>query len=134
VLLSIRGLTGPEIADRVGCTEPTVVLWRRRFAEEGLAGLDDRARKPPPATTVAEEVSDEILSVTLSRPPAELGVTHWSSRLLADWLRRQGTAVSHDSISRLWRRFGIQPWRCEMFKFFTDPELEAKEAYSRASR
>ena len=66
------------------------------------------------------------MSVTLSRPPAELGVTHWSSRLLADWLGRQGTAVSHDSISRLWRRFGIQPWRCETFKFSTDPELEAK--------
>jgi hypothetical protein len=26
----------------------------------------------------------------------------------------------------LWRRFGIQPWRCETFKFSTDPELEAK--------
>jgi transposase len=126
VLLSTQGLTGPEIAERVGCTEPTVVLWRRRFAEEGLVGLDDRTRTPPPATTVTDEVRDEILSVTLSRPPAELGITHWSSRLLADWLRRSGTAVSHDSISRLWRRFGIQPWRCETFKFSTDPQLEAK--------
>jgi hypothetical protein len=26
----------------------------------------------------------------------------------------------------LWRQFGIQPWRCETFKFSTDPELEAK--------
>ena len=83
VLLSAQGLTGPEIADRVGCTEPTVVLWRRRFAEEGLAGLDDRPPRPPPPTTVTEEVRDEILSVTLSRPPAELGITHWSSRMLA---------------------------------------------------
>ncbi len=126
VLLSAQGLTGPEIADRVGCTEPTVVLWRRRFAEEGLAGLDDRPRRPPPPTTVTEEVRDEILSVTLSRPPAELGITHWSSRMLANWLCRSGTAVSHDSIIRLWRRFGIQPWRCETFKFSTDPQLEAK--------
>ena len=47
VLLSSQGLTGPQIAERVGCTEPTVVLWRR-FAEEGLAGLEDRVRKPPP--------------------------------------------------------------------------------------
>jgi transposase len=84
VLLSTQGLTGPEIADRVGCTEPTVVLWRQRFAEEGLAGLDDRPRKPPPPTTVTDEVRDEILSATLSRPPTELGITHWSSRLLAD--------------------------------------------------
>jgi transposase len=66
------------------------------------------------------------LTVTLTRPPDELGITHWSSRLLADWLRRSGTHVSHDSISRLWRRFGIQPWRCETFKFSTDPQLEAK--------
>jgi transposase len=48
VLLSSQGLTGPQIAKRVGCTEPTVVLWRRRFTEEGLGGLEDRARKPPP--------------------------------------------------------------------------------------
>jgi transposase len=93
-------LTRPEIADRVGCTEPTVVLWRHRFAIEGLAGLDDRPRKPPPRTVVTEQVRDEILTVTLTRPPEELGITYWSSRLLADWLRRSGTAVSHDSISR----------------------------------
>jgi hypothetical protein len=28
VLLSAQGLAGPQIAERVGCTEPTVVLWR----------------------------------------------------------------------------------------------------------
>jgi transposase len=126
VLLSSEGLTGPQIAERVGCTEPTVVLWRNRFAGEGLAGLDDRPRQPPPRTVVTDAVRDEILTATLTRPPAELGITHWSSRLLADWLRRQGTVVSHDSISRLWRRFGIQPWRYETFKFSTDPQLQAK--------
>ena len=126
VLLSSQGLTGPQIAERVGCTEPTVVLWRRRFVEEGLAGLEERARKPPPRTTVTDEVRDEILTATLTRPPAELGITHWSSRLLAQWLGRRGIRVSHDSISRLWRRFGIQPWRSETFKFSTDPQLEAK--------
>ena len=126
VLLSAQGLTGPEIAERVGCTEPTVVLWRHRFAVEGLAGLGDRPRTPPPRTTVTEQVRDEILTVTLTPPPEELGITHWSSRLLADWLRRSGISVSHDSISRLWRQFGIQPWRCETFKFSTDPQLDAK--------
>jgi transposase len=126
VLLSTQGLTGPQIAERVGCTEPTVVLWRGRFAKEGLAGLEDRVRTPPPRPTVTDEVRDEILTATLTRPPAELGITHWSSRLLAEWLRRSGTRVSHDSISRLWRQFGIAPWRCETFKFSTDPQLEAK--------
>jgi hypothetical protein len=30
VLLAADGLTGPQIAGRAGCTEPTVVKWRRR--------------------------------------------------------------------------------------------------------
>jgi hypothetical protein len=41
-------------------------------------------RKPPPRTTVTDEVRDEILAATLTQPQAELGITHWSSRLLAD--------------------------------------------------
>jgi transposase len=126
VLLSADGLTGPQIAERVGCTEPTVVMWRRRFAEEGLAGLEDRPRPGGPRRTVTDAVRDEVLAATLTPPPAELGVTHWSSRLLADWLGREGTPVSHDSVARVWRRFGIQPWRSETFKFSTDPQLEAK--------
>jgi hypothetical protein len=73
VLLSAQGLAGPRIAERVGCTEPTVVLWRGRFAEQGLAGLEDRPRKPPPRTTLIDEVRDEILTATLTRPPAEMG-------------------------------------------------------------
>jgi transposase-like protein len=44
VLLAADGLTGPQIAERVGCTEPTVVKWRRQYAEGGLAGLEDAAR------------------------------------------------------------------------------------------
>jgi hypothetical protein len=42
-------------------------------------------------------VRDEILSVTLTEPPVELGITHWSSRLLADRLRRDGKQVSHST-------------------------------------
>jgi len=29
VLLSAEGVTGPQIAQRTGCTEPTVIKWRR---------------------------------------------------------------------------------------------------------
>jgi hypothetical protein len=29
-------------------------------------------------------------------------------------------------IGKIWRRWGLQPWRAETFKFSTDPELEAK--------
>src|SRR5712692_7836235 len=130
VLLAAEGLTGPQIAERVGCTEPTVIKWRRQYAEDGLAGLADAPRPGGPKTVLTEVAIAEILSATVTPPPDSLqamGVTHWSSRRLADWLRRnKKMAVSHDSIIRLWRRFCLQPHRTEGFKFSTDPQLESK--------
>ena len=132
VLLAADGLTGAQIAERAGCTEPTVVKWRRQYAESGLAGLEDAPRPGGPKTVLTDEAIGEILSATVTPPPDALqamGVTHWSSRRLADWLRRSGKLkVSHDSITRLWRRFCLQPHRTEGFKFSTDPQLQAKIA------
>ena len=38
VLLAAEGLTDVEIAARLDCTDRMVAKWRRRFAQEGLAG------------------------------------------------------------------------------------------------
>jgi len=82
-----------------------------------LAGLEDAPRPGGPKTVLTDEVVCEILAATVTPPPESLqaaGVTHWSSRRLADWLRRKKKiAVSHDSIARLWRRFCLQPHRTE---------------------
>lgn len=130
VLLAAGGLTGTQIAERAGCTEPTVIKWRRQYAESGLAGLEDAPRPGGPKTVLTEEVVCQILAATVTPPPESLqaqGVTHWSSRRLADWLHQaRGISVSHDSIVVLWRRFCLQPHRTEGFKFSTDPQLEAK--------
>jgi transposase len=125
VLLAADGLTGPQIAERVGCAEPTVVKWRRQYAEDGLAGLEDAPRPGGPKTVMTDEAIAEILAATVTPPPAALreqGVTHWSARRLADWLAREKKIkVSHDSIARLWRRFCLQPHRTEGFKFSNRP-------------
>ena len=42
VLLAAEGRTDVEIAEKLDCTDRTVVKWRRRFTAEGLAGLDER--------------------------------------------------------------------------------------------
>ena len=63
----------------------------------------------------------KILAATLAPPPAGLGVTHWSSRLLADHL-----GVDASTVLLTWRHHRVQPWRTETFKFSTDPELVAK--------
>src|SRR3954447_26537106 len=122
VLLAADGVPGQQIAQMVGCAEGTVVTWRRRYAERGLAGLP-RPGKPSP---LPEALRDRVLQRTLTEPPTQLGATHWSSRLLADALAAEGTPISHATIARIWHRFGVQPWRAQTFKFSTDPALEGK--------
>jgi hypothetical protein len=34
--------------------------------------------------------------------------------------------LSNVKVAKVWREWGLQPWRTESFKFSTDPQLEAK--------
>jgi transposase len=108
--------------ERVGVSKPTVIAWKKRYAAAGIAGLEDLPKPGRPAQV--DEVA--VVLATLEPPPERLGVTHWSSRLLADHLSDQGTAISNVWVARIWRKWGLQPWRRETFKFSTDPQLEAK--------
>jgi len=117
VLAVADGSGTSETARRLGISRPTVIKWRDRFAEHGIAGLDEEPRSGRPKT-----VDDgAIIAATLDPPPERLGVTHWSTRLLARELR-----IGDATVARAWRRYHVQPWRRETFKFSTDPELEAK--------
>jgi transposase len=117
LLLAAEGVANSEIAERLGVCRPTVIAWRKRYSQEGLSGrLADRHRRGRPQTR-----RTEILAATLTPPPERLGLTHWSSRLLATEL-----GVSHSTVARVWAEHDIRPWQVETFKFSTDPQLEAK--------
>jgi transposase len=117
VLLAAEGAGTSEIVTRTGVSKPTVIAWKRRYAAEGLGGLEDRPKPGRP------RITDDVAIVlrTLEPPPERLGVTHWSSRLLAAEL-----GLSNVKVADVWREYGLQPWRRQSFKFSTDPELEAK--------
>ena len=117
VLLAADGLTNVDIAGRVGVSLPTVTSWRTRYARSGIGGLSDEARSGRPRTID----HSKIVATTLKPPPKKLGVTHWSSRLLATHL-----GIGDATVARAWREYGVAPWRSETFKFSTDPELVAK--------
>ena len=117
VLLSGEGLGTTAVAERVGVSRPTVILWRNRYLEGGVDALADLPR--PGRKSDTDEAA--IVVRTLEPPPERLGVTHRSSRLLA---REMG--VSNFTIAKVWRKWGLQPWRTETFKFSTDPEIDAK--------
>jgi transposase len=48
VLLAAEGVDNDEIAARLNTRREVVSKWRKRFFEEGLAGLEERPRQGRP--------------------------------------------------------------------------------------
>jgi len=117
VLLAAEGASNTAIAEQVGVSRPTVIGWRDRYAGKGMVGLDDEPRSGRPRTIDHAA----IITATLKPPPKKLGVTHWSTRLLARQL-----GIGDATVAKAWRDYRVQPWRSQTFKFSTDPELVAK--------
>ena len=79
VLAVADGEGTSAIARRFEVSRPTVILWRNRYLDGGVDGLTDLPR--PGRKSDTDEAA--IVIRTLEPPPEQLGVTHWSSRLLA---------------------------------------------------
>lgn len=119
VLLAADGLSNAEIARRTGASRPTVLEWRVRYQQGGVAALHDLPRSGRPCKI--DEVKVVVATLAADgRPPAELGVPYWSARLLGDQLD-----VSFATVARIWRKWNLQPALVEDFLFDTDPGLEA---------
>src|SRR5215831_7068827 len=118
ILLMAHGVSGAEIAERIGYTVVQVSRIRRRYANGGVAGLHDRPKSGRPPTITARKRA-QIVALTLKSPGG--GVTHWSTRDLA-----RTTGVSHSTVHRLWQAHALKPHQVQTFKFTTDPEAEAK--------
>ncbi|MEK7862909.1 MAG: IS630 family transposase [Chloroflexota bacterium] len=118
VLAAADGQSHAAIARRLGCSVPTVTLWRRRFAERGIAGLRDAHRSGRPRR-YDERFRQTLIATTLAKP--EDGSTHWSTRRLA-----KEVGASASTVRRIWRKERLKPHRVESFKFSRDPKLVEK--------
>jgi transposase len=118
VLACADGGSNTAVAARLGVNRRTVTVWRARFLARRLDGLHDEPRPGVPRT-ITDAQAGEVVVRTLEETPE--GATHWSKRELA---RRVG--ISPASVHRIWRSFGLQPWRTEDFKISPDPLLTGK--------
>jgi transposase len=115
-----QGVSNAEIARRSRVDPDAVRRWRRRFVEEGTAGLGviakGRGRKSwlPPGTV------EEVLRLTHKELPAD-GSTQWSTRSMA---ARVG--IGKDAVAGIWANHGLKPWKVETFKVSNDPRFEEK--------
>jgi transposase/transposase-like protein len=117
VLLSAEGKPDLEVAEQLGVNRHTVRLWRERFRDQGLAGLNDapgRGRKP----YLDPAVKQAVLSGAV-QPPANR--TRWSCRSMA-----HAQKVSPSTVQRIWSSNDIQPHLTRTFKISNDAHFEEK--------
>jgi transposase len=121
VLLAAEGQSTRSIARKLGVMPRTVSDWRIRFAEQGLAGLEDKQRLGPKPKYDAA-TGQRILALLDQPPPAGYG--RWTGGLLA-------RALGDVHEQQVWRFLraqkidlsGRKSW-CES----NDPEFVAKAA------
>lgn len=113
VLRCADGQPNSEVARFFRVSRQTVIKWRRRFVERRLDGLLDEPRPGAPRK-IGDEQIKAIVTQTLESTPR--GATHWSTRSMAE-----ACGLSHASVQRIWKAFGLQPHRVDTFKLSTDP-------------
>lgn len=121
VLAAAAGEGSASIARREGVRLTTVSTWRRRFSEQGIAGLQDERRSGRPKSYGAE--AERRILALLEEPPPE-GYGSWNGTLLA---RALGD-IPADQVWRILRRNGIQLQRRRNWCISTDAEFAPKAA------
>jgi transposase len=130
VLLAAEGLANTRIAERLDVHVGTVSLWRRRFCESGLAGLEDRERCGRPRSFSQQTVA-EVKAMACEPPQQhEVPLSRWSSAELAAQAVAEGlvTAVSASTVRRWLAADAIKPWQHRSWIFPRDPDFAAKAA------
>jgi transposase len=104
ILLAADGVPSRRIAKAVGIHENYVGVWRRRFASERLAGLEDRPRSGRPRKYGHDARLRIVATATSSKPQ---WASHWSHALLANYLSDLG--ISASQVGRILAGLDIKP-------------------------
>jgi transposase len=121
VLLAADGRSTRSIAKEVGVQPRIVSKWRHRFADHGLAGLNDLPRAAKPAIYGAA-TNKRILALLDKPPPA--GYARWTGPLLAKALED----VDVQYVWRFLREHKIDLVARKSWCESNDPEFVAKAA------
>ena len=120
VLLAAEGRSNREIASVVDLHYNQVGLWRTRYGEFGLAGLEDEERPGRPCVYDHDDVL--LLVKTVTEPPPQ-GTTRWTMEALAAAMGEQGVPISASQAWRICRALDLKPWQVESWMTSHDPDF-----------
>jgi len=117
ILLTAQGLAVNDIMTKLETSKLTISKWKKRFIEEGLPGLLDKARPGKP-TKYGPEIRHKIAAAACNPPQ---GQTHWTIRDLAAHM-----GVDRGLVERVFKEQAIKPHRVKYYHHSNDPEFEEK--------
>ena len=97
ILLSADGMSLEAIASKLDCSQRRICKWRRRYCENGLAGLQEMQRPGRPCT-ISPETVEKVITGAVS------GGQVSSCRRMA-----RATGISPSTVQRIWARNDIKP-------------------------
>jgi transposase len=125
VLMAADGASNVAIGVTIGMHYNQVAVWRRRYAEFGLVGLDDGDRSGRPPVYGHDDVL--LLVKTVTEPPPD-EATGWTMEAIAGRLNEHGVAISASQVWRICRSLDLKPWQTESWMTSHDPDFWAKAA------
>jgi transposase len=129
VLLAEQGLSNPDIAARVGCTQRTVYQWRTKFAlSPCMDVLEDRRRSGRPGS-VCVTVRCELVKLACERPDDEKAPLRdvWTHAALQAALEEStGVRISLSEVRRILCAAELRPHRVRYWLHSQDPEFRQK--------
>lgn len=120
ILALAAGKSYSQIESELNTSRPTISRWRKRFEEEGIAGLDGKHQGSKPRAA-SPAVQARLIRKTLQKP--EDGSTHWSCRKIAAAL-----GLSKSTVQRIWSQARLKPHRLDRYMASNDPNFESKAA------
>lgn len=118
ILGAADGKSNNALAVELGTSRPTVIDWRKRFAEGGVKALFEDRPRGKSFKSLARAKETEIITRTQTAPT---NATHWSCRQMA-----KTCGVSKASVQRIWHANGLKPHLVETFKLSNDPHFIEK--------
>ncbi|HEX4218315.1 MAG TPA: helix-turn-helix domain-containing protein [Acidimicrobiales bacterium] len=125
VLFASEGHTNRSVGELVDLHYSQLGMWRQRYGEYGLAGLDDAERTARPCVYDHDDVLFLVKLVTV--PPPDSG-TRWLMEALAEAMAAHGVPISASQCWLICSALDLKPWQVESWMTSHDPDFWTKAA------
>jgi transposase len=124
VLLAANGESNRGIGEVIDMHYNQVAVWRKRYDEFGLAGLEDDERPGRPHVYDHDDVLLLVHLVTTEPDDA----SRWTMKAIAEKMNAKGVGISESQVWRICIALDLKPWQTQSWMTSHDPEFWEKAA------